>query len=171
MNSLTHLQQVLADRRRRGEHRTIYKNLDPLDRREARNTNLDGGALSGGSGRLYIPDHYRDIQYTAKWYTIYQAVKDMQLVPGRSILLGLKKTAEDRVEELEETLDSIGQFEDCKDEAMRDKYNSRIDIIRWKIKYFKRTILDAQEMLDMHDVESMYIDLPVGQDDWWVPLK
>ncbi|KAK6496071.1 hypothetical protein TWF481_002095 [Arthrobotrys musiformis] len=173
MNSLRQLEQALATRRtkRQGSPNPKALERERLDINEVHNTNLEVGLFSGEATRPDASEHYKDITYTKSWYLIYQALKDQKLIPERVMLLNLKKAGENRVEELEEKLDAILKFEYDEDKPTRDIYQPKIDLIRWKIKYYQRTLLDARYLLDMHDSQTMFSELPMGSEGWWTAVE
>ncbi|KAK6522391.1 hypothetical protein TWF281_002953 [Arthrobotrys megalospora] len=166
MNSLDQLEHILAVRRRRGEQLTGNKNIDKLEASEVQDTNLEVGLFNGGQTRRDISQHLKDIEYTKKWYIIYQAFKDQKLVPGRVILLALISYGEDRMYQLEDKLEIIGEFEYDKSSATRTEYHPKIDLLRWKIYYYAQTVSDGEAMLKVHDEETMQLDRPMDLDTW-----
>ncbi|KAK6342206.1 hypothetical protein TWF730_001684 [Orbilia blumenaviensis] len=168
MNSLEQLERSLAFRRKRRQMNSAVNPLEPVNINEIRNTNLEFGLFSGSARRPDISEHYKDIEYTKRWYSIYQAVRERKLIPGRNMLKYLKNFGENRVDELEEQLQMALLYEYDPNEEVRAIYGPKIDLINWKLRYYGQTIKDAQEMLEMHDDQTMYLDVPMGPDSWWI---
>ncbi|RVD90382.1 uncharacterized protein DFL_001348 [Arthrobotrys flagrans] len=158
MNSLRQLEQTLSARRKRREHLTSHASAQRLDLTEVRNTNLEVGLYSGSPPPSDISKHLKDIEYTKKWHTIYQTMKGSKPTVPANMILALKNFGENRVEELEEKLEAIDKFENHEDESTRDTYRPKIDLFRWKIKYYQQTLLDGQEMLNKHGYEALSKD-------------
>ncbi|KAF3226556.1 hypothetical protein TWF106_000297 [Orbilia oligospora] len=146
---------------KRREHIKSHTSNERLDLDEVRGTNLEAGLFSNPLPRD-ISQHLKDIEYTKSWHTIYKTAEETGFIPPRTMLLALKKFGDNRVEELEEKLDAIIRFENHEDKSIKDEYHPKIDLIRWKIKYYQHTLQDGQDMLDTHDDETMYAQTPLA---------
>ncbi|KAK6502657.1 hypothetical protein TWF506_003235 [Arthrobotrys conoides] len=155
MNSLQQLEQTLSARRERRKHIRSHTSNERLDLDEVHNTNLEVGLFSGGRLPDGISNHRKDIEYIKTWHVIYKTALETKTIPGRPVLLVLKRMGKSRIEQLEDKLYAIQRFENDDDESIREEYQPQIDLIRWKIKYYQQTLEDGEIMLNILDDHSM----------------
>ncbi|KAF3929688.1 hypothetical protein AA313_de0204526 [Arthrobotrys entomopaga] len=86
MNSLFQLKETLRRRRQHGQHLTSDLASQKLDLLEVWNTRITEN-LRKDHKELTL--HIRDIEYIEKWFLVYAAFRESDMVPGRVFLLGL----------------------------------------------------------------------------------
>ncbi|KAF3939114.1 hypothetical protein ABW19_dt0210482 [Dactylella cylindrospora] len=149
MNSLIHLKDTLATRRRNGKHLTGSPH-EMLDPEEVRCTSFRNERFQ--SSFFAISDHSEDVRYAQRWYMIYRAFNDYGMISGRRNILILMAKGEQRLDKLQMVLEEL----EMQGKHAESQPNWEVDICRWKIKYIEQTLSDGKYFLKRLDEEHLF---------------
>ncbi|KAJ6263919.1 hypothetical protein Dda_0056 [Drechslerella dactyloides] len=166
MESVQHLEETLAERRRTGKHLRHHKSSERLDIEEVWKTNL----LEGRNPYNYnVIEYSVDVEYTKHWRNIYDVFRRQKVIPSRIILQILVSKAQDRMDDLSDALEAVSDEEFHPSVELSAPQQLAIDTKRWKFKYYEQTLRDATSFLKIHDERDLYVQSkdgpPFFQDD------